>query len=229
MEGRLRIRRVSRRLVLASAASAALLLGVADSASAGTIDQQQTSSNANIGLQNDQTPAQTFTAGMSGRVDQVDLSLSKFGFPPNPVTVEIRNASGGQPGSTVLASTSIPLSAIGTTPAFVPATFAAPAPVTAGTQYSIVAWSHTTGDAVGWNYQNSDLYPGGAMFKSSQIVPPSPRGPWFGFAFDLAFKTYVAPPLPGGGVAAHCKHKKKKHKSGAVVAKKKCKKKKHHK
>jgi hypothetical protein len=198
MNVRVTVGSVSRPFVLVSAISAALFLGVAASASAGTLDQQQTSSDADTGLFDDQSAAQTFTAGSSGVVDQVDLSLFRIGNPPNPVTVEIRSTSAGEPGAAVLASASILVSAIPVEPAFafVPVTFATPAPVTAGTQYAIVAYSATTGDAVGWRYQNNtDPYSGGAAFFSADPHPPGP--PWNEPAGDdYAFKTYVAPAPP---------------------------------
>jgi hypothetical protein len=233
MDRRVGIARASRMLLTVLAASAVLVLGVAASASAGTLDQQQTASNTDAGLFSAQSVAQTFTPGLTGRLDQVDLLLLKVGTPPGPsVTAEIRGVSGVSPGAAPLATTSIPISSVGTTQAFLSFTFASPASVTAGTKYSIVVYSPGAGgNAVGSRYQNSDVYSGGAMFfDATEPIPPgSAWGP--NATSDMAFKTYVAPPLPstpsgGAGVAPKklCKHKKK-HKSGAVIAKK-CKKKK---
>jgi hypothetical protein len=180
---------------LASAACVALLLGAAASASAGTLDQQQTSSSSIAGLFATQSVGQTFTAGITGGLDQADLLLSKVSTTAEPLTVEIRNASAGTPGTSVLASASIPNSAIGTTEAFVPATFATPAAVTAGTQYALVAYTtHVLNDSVGWFYQDAtDPYSGGAGFNSMEPVPP--QGSWSGQGGgdDYAFKTYVTP------------------------------------
>jgi hypothetical protein len=223
---------VVRAFFIASAASGALLLGVAASASAGTLDQQQTSFGpvTSGAINSSQSLAQTFTAGITGRLDEADLVLSKFFSPTDPVTIEIRNAAGSLPGTTVLASGSIPISAIPNDPdaAFVPAMFATPAPVTAGTQYALVAWSTNTTGNPGWSFQQgTDSYPGGAGLNS-QASPPSsewnqPPGD------DFAFKTYVVPSPPAQPVPhkKKCKKHKKKHKSGAQIAKKKCKKKKH--
>src|SRR4051812_1534517 len=221
-----------RKIALASGVATALFLGATSSASAGTLDQQQTSSNANGALLPDQTPAQTFTAGISGVVDQVDLKLIKLGTPP-ATTVEIRNVAAGKPGSTVLASASIPGSAVGTTAAFVPATFTTPAPVTAGTQYAIVAYGPGVGGAnvTGWEYQSAtNPYPNGSMFVTNEAIPPVDTFSEFPTS-DLAFKTYVAPapPTPPTNTAqpAPKKCKKHKHKHDAASAKKKCKKKRH--
>ena len=188
--------RIASRLFLASAACAPLLLGAAASASAGTLDQQQTSSTSTAGLFATQSVGQTFTAGITGGLDQADLLLSNENAPSaEPLTVEIRNASAGAPGTSVLASASIPNSAIGTIAAFVPATFTTPAAVTAGTQYALVAYTtHLTNDWGGWFYQDStDPYSGGAGFNSMEPVPP--QGSWSnqGGGDDYAFKTYVTP------------------------------------
>jgi hypothetical protein len=209
-----------------------LLLGITATASAGTLDQQQTSFSGLIigGVNSSQSLAQTFTAGITGRVDQVDLVLNQtLPPPPDPVTIEIRNVAGGAPGSTVLGSGSIPTSTIGSTQAFVSATFGAPAAVTAGTQYALVAYlTNSTSDA-GWSFQPvTDPYPGGAAFNNGSS-PPS--GDWnMPPGDDFAFKTYVVPSPPAQPVPQKkkCKKHRKKHKSGAQIAKKKCKKKKHH-
>jgi hypothetical protein len=224
---------MNRKIALVSGVAAALLFGVTSSASAGTLDQQQTSSDANAGLlssPSNQTPAQTFTAGISGGIDQVDLLLDKVGTPP-PTTVEIRNVSAGKPGSTVLATASLPASAVVTAPAqaFVPVTFTTPAPVTAGTQYAILAYGPGTQNtnAVGWLYQDvGNPYLSGEMFISTESLPPVDS--FNGFPTnDLAFKTYVVPPPPTNTAPPATKKCKKKHKHHAASAKKHCKKKKH--
>lgn len=177
-------------------AAAVLLLAIAAPATAGTLDQQQTSANDNVGLTSTQSPAQTFTAGISGVLDQVDLLLLKVGStPPASVTVEIRDTSAGSPSTAVLATASLPISAVGTTEAFVPVTFAySPALVAAGTQYAIVAYAPGTfGDTVGWSAQGTgNPYSSGALFTSADPLPPG--GNWMEQAgSDLAFKTYVGP------------------------------------
>jgi hypothetical protein len=237
MERRARIARVSRTLPWALAASAALLLGIAAPASAGTLDQQQTLSSSDAGLFSSQSVAQTFTPGSTGRIDQVDLLLFKVGTPPGPsVTVEIRGTTAASPDATPLATATIPISAVGASPAFLPFTFATPVPITPGTKFTIVAYSPGAGgNAVGWRLQNSDVYSEGAQFyDSTEAIPPGSA--WTQNSLvDMAFKTYLVPPLPpapptGGpgpvSAAPKKKCKKKKHRS-AEVAKKKCKKKHH--
>jgi hypothetical protein len=184
------MRRVSVGFVAAIAS--ALSLTSAAPASAGTLDQQQTSFNQDAGAFDNQSLAQTFTAGISGGLDQVDLLLSKSNMPES-LTVEIRNTSAGSPGTAVLASVILPGSAIGTSAAFVPVTFAAPAPVAAGTQYAIVAYdAGTGGNIVGWWYQSEgDPYLPGAQFITDEFPP---GGTWEKLEEgDRAFKTYVVP------------------------------------
>lgn len=207
-------------VVLAAAVSAALPLGAAASASADTLDQQQTASDSNAGIGSSQSVAQTFTAGISGGLDRVDLLLNHLASPTAPVNVEITNASSTGPGSTVLASNSIPAASIGTTAAFIPVTFASPAPVTAGTQYAIVAYSSDPGNDYGWFYRLADVYAGGIQFHTS-TSPPTASSTWLlagsPAGYDQAFKTYViptpTPPATGQRAAApkRCKKRARKH------------------
>jgi len=225
--------RSARALIVASSIAAVLLFGATGSASAGTLDQQQTSFGAfsSGGVNSTQSLAQTFTAGVTGRLDQADLVMSTFSSPTAPVTIEIRDAAGGLPGNTMLASTSIPISAIPAdpNPAFVSATFGSPAAVVSGTQYALVAWSTNAAGSPGWSYLlSTNPYPAGRAMNS-QASPPG--NDWNGpDGDDFAFKTYVVPSPPEPAPVPHakkCKKHKKKHKR-AAVAKKKCKKKKKH-
>jgi hypothetical protein len=182
---------------------------------AGTPDQQQTDSSGGfVSIWMGQSAAQTFTAGLSGRVDQVDLHLGTNGATPiAPLSVEIRDASGGSPGSSVLASQSVP--AFSAIPAFRSIKFAAPAPVVAGTRYAIVAYS---GADFSFLYQwsqsvTADPYANGAGFRT---LSSPPSGAWMPVTGDFAFKTYVAPATTPTGQRAvalkKCKHKHSKKK-----------------
>jgi hypothetical protein len=195
---------------------------------AGTLDQQQTDSGGGGGIDSLNSWAQTFTAGLGGGIDQVDLYLQAFNAPTEPLSVEIRNVSGGTPGSTVLASRSVAPSAVTTAGGFVSINFGTPAPVVPGTQYAIVLYSTAVSpNYYGWNWGTGvDSYPAGAAFTAA--APPfmwSASG-----ADDFAFKTYVATPTPvtspppaTGTRKKKCK--KRKHRSAEVAKKKKCKKK----
>ena len=227
-------RRTRTFLITAVAAAAALI--PAAGASAGTLDQQQTISNFG-GLQVDSSnsKAQTFTAGITGQLDQVDLALSGMSV-TTPLTVQIRDGSATAPGDTVLASASVPTTAVTSSESFVPITFTSPASVTAGTQYSIVALNGSV-PISGWFWYSGQAAPDSAYVggKLYGVMNGTGTGPWAegNPQADFEFKTYVVPPPPpdpGGGsgtsptgerAAALKKCKKKRSKK----AKKKCKKK----
>ena len=178
----------------------------APASATGTLDQQQTERDNGSSIEGAEGPngqvseAQTFTAGLSGGLDQVDLLIGTYPGTVGPLTVEIRNVAGGAPGSTVLASANVPAAAVPQDDTeFVGVPFASPAPVVAGTQYAIVA---TTGgaDSYLWGLAFGDRYPAGEAFFSFES-PPSTWEPHSGDEFigvDQAFKTYVttAPPPP---------------------------------
>jgi hypothetical protein len=201
---------------------AGLAVAVPAGALAGTLDQQQTgTSSSYASTSSSGSNTQTFTAGLSGGIDQVDLSLAAPATPTAPLTVEIRDVSGGLPGNTVLASQSVSASSVSTTPAFVPISFASPATVASGTQYAIVAYSSTPiSNSYRWFLSAADdPYAGGAAFYATSSPPSSAWIPTAGG--DFAFKTYVAPPgttLTGQRAAALKKCKKKHSKK----ARKKC-------
>ena len=166
-------RRTRTFLITAVAAAAALI--PAAGASAGTLDQQQTLSNFG-GLQVDSThsKAQTFTAGLTGQLDQVDLALSGMSV-TTPLTVQIRDGSATAPGDTVLASASVPTSAVTSSESLVPITFASPASVTAGTQYSIVALNDSPAIS-GWFWYAGKAVTPASAYEGGRLYS-SPNGP----------------------------------------------------
>jgi hypothetical protein len=182
---------------------------------AGTLDQQQAVDGGGaFSIGTNQNVAQTFTAGVSGRIDQVDLHLGTVGVPVEPLNVEIQTASGGRPTGEILATAILPASSVPAPRAFVPITFALPASVVAGTQYAIVASSSTPPASNFFQWSNGpdpEPYAGGtALYRS----PPS-SGPWaISAAADLTFRTYVVAPAvaasPTGQRAAALKKCKKK-------------------
>ena len=213
-------------VVLAAAVSAVFLLGAAASASAGTLDQQQTNtSGSGLDAESTQTIAQTFTAGLSGKLDQVDLHLGKLNGPTAPLSIELRDVSGGLPGSTILASQSVPQPSVPASPAFVPINFAVPASVAAGTQYAILAYSSSPfPQTYYWDLSSTtNPYAGGAVYYTNSAPPTTP---WSSaITQDFAFKTYVAPVTSTsstGQRAAALKKCKKKH---SARARRKCRKK----
>jgi hypothetical protein len=136
--------------------------------------------------------AQTFTAGRSGILAGVSVDVASFG--PYPLHLAILSTTGGMPGPTVLAETtlapgSVPLSTIVSLPQAMS--------VVAGEQYAIVA-SFLGAPPAGagqfqgiWYGATGDAYPGGMLWASGDGVS------WFTFGpdFDLHFQTYVATSL----------------------------------
>ena len=179
--------------------TAAVCLALPASAAAGTLDQQQTTvTNGGFifgpQLQAPDIPfsdAQTFTAGLTGGLDRVDLSLRQFRSNNSVgLTVQIRTVSGGVPGAVVLASATIAAGAIpatGTPFAFVPVSFSPPAPVVAGTRYAIVVYTGGA-DRYEWGFVGTNPYAGGEFFQTDASPPTT----WTAFPTDdFAFKTYV--------------------------------------
>jgi hypothetical protein len=201
---------------------------------AGTLDQQQTGVMFNQPIQAVPPPAsaaQTFTPGISGKLDQVDLFSAQTGIPDQVLRVEIRGTTGGVIDDTALASSAI--GDLSATLSWVPVVFPAPASVQAGTLYAIIVYTMSTqpGSGYTWAYDHPTDYLGGQMFTSTGGLPPTGIGfaPVTGSA-DTAFRTYVQAPPTGGGSggaatgqrAAALKKCRKKH---SKKAKKKCKKK----
>jgi hypothetical protein len=190
-----------RRLLLVVVAVLGLLALAPAGAGAQTLDQEQPSFDADRSIQGPATGspisrAQTFTAGLSGALDQVDLPLVQNTFPPpdGPLTVEIRNVDqSGAPGTDVLASADVPAGDVPPGPgplAFVAVEFASPAAVAADGQYAIVA--HTGGsDGYRWGVAQDNPYARGLAFTSDS--PPSTWGPLSSGLDDFAFRTYVGP------------------------------------
>jgi hypothetical protein len=190
---------------------------------ADTLDQQQPAGGSDVRVDSGESLAQTFTAGLTGPLDRVELLL---GFPDSApdatLTVEIRNASGGSPGATVLATGSVAGSAVSSTDAWVPITFGTAVPVTAGTQYSIVAYSSVDNThSYFWAIDFPDPYPAGATFYQT-VSPPDSTWTLASLGGDQAFKTYVeVPPSPGPtGQRAAAKKKCKKFHKGTKKRKK---------
>ena len=194
-----------RRLVLAAVVALALVPAAAGAV--GTLDQQQgDGTSAAFSITSTASEAQTFTAGVTGQLDRVELLLSQNTTASTSTTVQIRNVNAdGTPGTTILATSSVAADAPPQYPAqsFVAADFATPAPVVAGTEYAIVASSSNTAASLGyhrWGFEQGDPYPTGASF----IMFGPPSGTWeVASVGDFGFRTYVSPPsAPCNGLSA---------------------------
>lgn len=200
-----------------------LLLAVPMAAQAGgTLDQQSTTfgnARALIGTHEngqDVIHAQTFRAGASGSLDQVDLPVRVVGNPGVSLTVEIRSLDGGGLpsavlGSAVVSQASLPLcnttacveeSVLGdyTTFTFTPVPLTTPATVTSGTDYAIVL--SATGanldiygdmiDRTANRYEWAGTTDQSAYAAGDGLSYLGGVG-WVPSNADKAFKTYVTP------------------------------------
>ena len=172
-------------------------------AAAGTLDQSQTVFNAFGSFGGQRLVAQTFTAGLSGNQDQVDVHVRRDQppmvtcFPGSGITVEIRTVTGGVPSNTTLATASVTATSVPTTFGWVSVPFTAPAAVTAGTQYALVlsapdASCDSNFFPYSWGAAGANPYAAGTAYakldsSSAWLLQTN---------VDHMFKTYVAPPPP---------------------------------
>jgi hypothetical protein len=181
-----------RHCLAAIATACTALAAVPGLAWAGTLDQQQTNDSSGFGVGSGQSVAQTFTAGITGEMDGIDLALEKNNAPTVSLSVEIREAFPGFMGTTVLAAASVPASAFpGDTPPWFFIPFATPVPVTAGSHYAIILHANTVfPNTYSWLDANADVYAGGTALLALSSPPTTP---WTPAIDDQAFRTYVVP------------------------------------
>jgi hypothetical protein len=198
------------RMVGVAVVVATLSLQVGTAGAAAAVDQSQTAVNDEQPIPgNPSFPAyrvaQTFTAGVTGTLDQVDMLLRRQ-FNPGDLNVEIRSVASGVPTNTVLATATVSESSVpsGGPSVWVSVPFNAPAPSTAGTQYAIIVYAPSGfcgGDCWMWSGAVADPYAGGAALFAVDGVN------WVGneAQLDFAFKTYVSPGLPLPTSKEQCK------------------------
>jgi hypothetical protein len=167
-------------------AAVALAVGV-PAAQAGELDQTTGPAGTNCtALSAAQTLAQTFTAGRSGKIDRVDLAIGGSSSTTDPITVEIRNTTSGQPGSNVLTSAVFAANQIPQAPATIGVSLPE-APIVENVLYAIVVYVGGT-STYSWCDAVAPYERGDTLF--SQTSPPTT---WIfnPGSTDLAFKTYV--------------------------------------
>lgn len=180
-------------------AGAFMLAAPAATLATGTLDQQVTTANNAHAVAGTLQPAQVFTAGITGRLDRLDLHLST-GFGPSggipgtltdDLTVQIWTVTAGAPGSPISgASATVLRSAV----PFGPAKWiqvSIDVPSVAGTQYAIVlsAPDATLGACPDtcwqWLTDDDNPYAGGPSYYRYCC------GSWVAQGRDFNFKTYV--------------------------------------
>lgn len=169
-------------------------------ADAAVVDQSFTSPHDLGAAINECCPfvAQTYTAGRSGALDGINISVESTNGSTLPLHVAIRGVTNGSPNSTVLGETTLSSSSA---PLGLYITFPQLIQQVAGVQYSIVvnyagAPPPGPGQAQGgWSGATGNHYPGGILLSS-----PDGSSTWnsSGAGFDVHFRTYVRPAVfPG--------------------------------
>jgi hypothetical protein len=170
------------------------MLGGATGVNALTLDQSLTGPGTLGASINDccRFAAQTFTAGLTGTLEGVNIDIqSSSTF---PLHVAIRTVEGGAPSTTILGETTL---SSGSAPLSLLITFPQVIRIEAGVQYAIVvnyegapppAPDQTQGV---WGGETGDQYTGGAGYLSFQDGIS-----WFGGGDgDLHFQTYMGPAI----------------------------------
>jgi len=193
LHGRVAIRAPRLLALLASLAAAiGLMTGLALPAAAGsdTLDQAQTNAASQVEyIFSGDMGAQTFTAGLTGQLDRIELYLAPCAGcgAAGPLSVSVE---GTQATSTFLFTGMAPNAGDVVTSATIAVPASAqwvsialpPAPVTAGTVYAIVLSDPAGVTYIGGTY--ADSYPNGQALHDSGGWYPS--GNW-----DWAFQTFV--------------------------------------
>jgi hypothetical protein len=134
---------------------------------------------------------QTFRAGVTGYLTKLTVALGLASGTSGTCTVEIRNVNGINPGTSVLATSTLgPVTNVGTA-AFYSTTFATPTVLVSGTSYSIVLRLSVGSTVFGVRGSN----PGGSSLANGQLFTTTNSGTsWAPGTTDLAFISFVTPP-----------------------------------
>ncbi len=184
--------------VVAGTASTAEAAPVPDASCTVPTGSTLTPVNGNLAV------AQTFTAQHTGTLATAQATLTNVSPSALPWLLQIAKTDGSGLPSSILASVSVPntLASGGQGP--VTGTFAAPAPVTAGSLYALVI-SRPGSGTYGIADEGGNPCPGQAYFQNTV------GGPFMAFAFvDFGFATTVELPTATGQRAAALKKCKKK-------------------
>jgi hypothetical protein len=163
------------------------------------IDQQNTTvTNSGFGFTSTSWAGQTFTAGVTGQLTQVDVDLfcsGCTGTTPN-LTLSIRATSGGLPTGADMASATIPGFSSGSGGYF-SASFGSPPTLTAGTQYAIVIRAVSNPSAGIYAYVCSCTSPNSNPYANgSRVTSANSGSTWTADVTsggrDLGFKVYMS-------------------------------------
>lgn len=197
----------------------ALIIGVSVSSAQATVvldqDYEPGIYNSHATINKDIDHAQTFTVGITGILDSIDVYIQRSPQWSDPLLVHVRPTAGGLPlasDASSLAATSVPGAGIPTSPGFVSIDLsAANLLVTAGEVLAIVLQNNTnTGNISSGAYTWEGHAPSAGGGNPALAYPlgqgyartlTSPN--WSQFTpSDRAFRTYVEIPLPGAVLLA---------------------------
>ncbi len=167
------------------------------------LDQHQEQANAGYPIGSGFEAGQTFTAGLSGLLDHIEIGGTNgiVATPDGPPVVQIRDTVAGHPGSTILGSvslaTSIPWHSW-TSINFLGQSIA----ISAGQTYSIVVFPIDPDFRVNLGINRDPAsYPAGALWTYDPGTATWELGTWPGGAPDMQFRTWVETgstiPAPG--------------------------------
>jgi hypothetical protein len=175
-------------------------------ASTGAEGPDQVSSPAALSTTNNLSATtwtgQTFRAGITGNLTKITIGLGLASGTSGTCTVEIRNLNGINPGTTVLATSTLgPVTNVGSA-ALYTTTFTTPAAVVSGTSYSIVLRTSVGSTVFGVRGSTA----GGSSLANGQVFTTTNSGTlWTAVAADLWFTSFVTPPTTfqlSGSIAA---------------------------
>jgi len=175
-----------------------VLLALSSSAMAvPTLDQEQATSDGSSPIGPWRTLGQTFTAGVSGILDHVELGADyNFNAGSSPLMVDIRDVAAGVPGSTVLGTVDVTHGFFDgwNSVSFLSQTIA----LTAGQEYSIVVYTTAETNLPTMNVRwNPASYADGAAWEQGVGGTWEPLMFWDDAA-DLQFRTYMeSSPIAG--------------------------------
>lgn len=178
------------------------VLVVCGSSRASIVDQAQEQTDGMVGfIYSSNSFAQTFTAGMTGQLDSIDLyleNLLNFTFPPDyPSIISIVSVNGAIPNGPVLGQVYEEhfITGFNNISFFAQSVF-----LNTGTQYGLVLSNNDTAPydsiSVNWDLKNSDVYGGGSLWNWQPGIGWNQNAamPTYDFSkMDAVFKTYMVP------------------------------------
>ncbi len=165
-------------------------------------DQSQSSYDGSFYVFGNRMFSEIFTPSLTGNLTKVMLGFRRYGNPPAMV-VQIRDTSGGHPGTTILATAQRSDIATGSFQDY-EFTFSNPPRLTAGTEYAITAFVQGFGGSYWNNYRILEEYQWPtAPYPGLMYYSNNAGGWWWAYNYyDLYFTTYIlAPPVYEHGMS----------------------------